>query len=83
MVRQVEICPGVLVVFYEAEADGQEWVEIASNYNLTCPITPEMQRRAAGGSLAGGGGNVFMPLDKFRALVDSRAIRKILYNYYD
>jgi hypothetical protein len=78
MVRQVEICPGVLVVFYEDQ--GQEWVEIASNYNLTCPLTPEMQRRAASGSLVGGGGNVFMPLDKFRALLESAAIRRMVYD---
>ena len=62
--QQIEFGPGLLVVLYEER--GQKWVEIASNYNLTCPLTPEIQR---------GRGNVFMPLEKFLAILNSLELK--------
>jgi hypothetical protein len=65
--QQIEFGPGLLIVFYEE--NGKKWVEIASNYNLTCPFTPEIQR---------GRGNVFMPLEKFREIMAHAQLQKAL-----
>ncbi len=64
--KQLSIGPGLLVVFYEER--GEKWVEIASNYNLNCPVTPGVQRHV---------GNVFMPLAKFLEILDSAGLRKL------
>jgi len=64
MVKQVEISPGLLVVFYD---HGEEkFVEIASNYNLQ--FAPREQRHP---------GNVFMPLAKFIEILESAELRKM------
>ena len=62
---QVEVSPGLLVVVYEE--DGGKWVEVASNFNLDCPITPEIQRHI---------GNVFMPAELFLRILDDPELRK-------
>jgi len=66
--NSVEIAPGLLVVFYDHK--GEKWVEIASNYNLDCPITAAIgeQRHR---------GNVFMPLEKFREILNSADVRTL------
>lgn len=67
MTCPVEIAPGLLVVFYDH--NGEKWVEIASNYNLNCPLTPGMQRHI---------GNVFMPAKEFLKILNSAELRALV-----